>query len=258
MKFCIFYFSGTGNTKWIVEKTTTMLQDSNHDIINYPIENLEKDPSSIIQDAIKNYDYIGLANPMYGANVPRIMRIFFDEFLVHAKKCAQPKARLFFINTFAYINGFGIFAAKKIFTEYKQPIVGYINFRLSINTPSKKRKNYLLGENMLLSKKESAIKKISSMINRFENNKKTIQGVGPHLIVGKIIRTILKDEIKNNFTRMHIDDKTCNKCMKCIKNCPTNSIVFSNGKFTFLETCEACMRCYNLCPTHSISNWDQP
>ena len=81
MKCAIFYFSGTGNTKWAAKKTTKLLKEKSYDTVNYSIEKMDDSKCEIIASAVQNNDYIGFAYPIYGANVPRIMRDFFDEFI---------------------------------------------------------------------------------------------------------------------------------------------------------------------------------
>lgn len=255
MKFVTFYFSGTGNTKWVVDSLDKLLKNRGHQSIIYSVdEEMCKSNLDLLLQTIKSVDFFGFAYPLYGANMPRIMRCFIEDLFRAAANFEGLISRIFFINTFAYINGHGVFEAKKLLNSRLYSIYGYINIKLTNSAPSKKRKKPLFGKYLPSIKKQNTIKRLKRFIDRIEKNKKYINGIGPHLFIGKVIRNAIKDNIKNNYTRMHIDMKTCNKCMVCVNNCPTKSIVFKDNAFKYLKTCEACMRCYHNCAQHSISN----
>ncbi len=49
-----------------------------------------------------------------------------------------------------------------------------------------------------------------------------------------------------------VDTDKCVKCMKCVKNCPTENISYENGKFKFGGNCLLCTRCSFNCPTDAF------
>lgn len=78
-------------------------------------------------------------------------------------------------------------------------------------------------------------------------------GIGPYLIPGILIRRFLSQGIAQNYRSFSVNMETCRKCMKCVKECPTQSIQYSPDQgFTFMPGCTACMRCYNFCPVYAI------
>ncbi len=50
----------------------------------------------------------------------------------------------------------------------------------------------------------------------------------------------------------HVDMERCIRCMKCVRNCPTGNISFSEGKFYFGSDCTGCVRCSFCCPEKAI------
>jgi len=50
----------------------------------------------------------------------------------------------------------------------------------------------------------------------------------------------------------HADMNRCTKCMRCVKDCPTGNISFSEGRFHFGGACSGCARCSFQCPVEAI------
>ena len=44
----------------------------------------------------------------------------------------------------------------------------------------------------------------------------------------------------------------CNKCNRCIKQCPVEAIKMINNRPFWTYRCESCMRCINICPQRAI------
>jgi len=53
-------------------------------------------------------------------------------------------------------------------------------------------------------------------------------------------------------SKTFITTDKCNNCGLCIKECPTGSIKYVNGRLYWRLTCESCMRCLNHCPQKAI------
>ena len=49
-----------------------------------------------------------------------------------------------------------------------------------------------------------------------------------------------------------VDKKKCIKCMKCVNDCPAQNIVFKDGKFKFQGKCLMCQRCVMYCPKKAV------
>ena len=121
MKFFVFYFSGTGNTKWAISELKDNIVKKGHECkihsIDTEIINLEE----IINEA----DTIGFAFPIYGCNIPNIMKKYINQFKdILNVNCGKSA---FIITTGGYIDGFGPFSANKILKSNGLNLIGYIN-----------------------------------------------------------------------------------------------------------------------------------
>lgn len=252
MIFTTFYFSGTGNTKWVVEQFNSILNETSHQTASYAIDKLNRISKEEIADIIKKSAYIGLAHPIYGANVPPIMKEFISLLadIVHVEKI--PAKPLYIINTFGYINAFGPFAARKLFGKECFNIKAYSNIKLCNNVSTRSHKTAPITDEKLSIRKQRAIAELHKLIQDILSSKKHIKGIGFYLLAGIIIRKISNQSVKSHYQALSVQMSTCTKCMLCVQRCPANSISFANERFTFSSKCTACMRCYNFCPTASV------
>lgn len=252
MKFSTFYFSGTGNTEWAVKQFNKIIVEREHDGEIISIENIDAQDTSFFIDMVRNSDFVGFANPIYGGDIPPVMKNFIDKLiktLVDEKEYSKP---IYIINTFAYVNGFGPFCVKKLFYNTGFKLISYINIQLCNNISSLKLKVKKISQDKLDKRKKEAKEKLLKMVDMMLAEKSNITGIGPYLIPNILIRKKTKKAIEDNYKVFSVNSVTCNRCMLCVNKCPTKSIRYLDSNFRFLPTCTACMRCYNNCPTFSI------
>lgn len=70
---------------------------------------------------------------------------------------------------------------------------------------------------------------------------------------------LLSQELKNPIEHVYakfpkLNQKKCQKCGLCVKNCRSNAIFQPPGKFPIFlhELCTSCGLCWHLCPQHAI------
>lgn len=252
MKFTTFYFSGTGNTKWVAEEFDKIVINTLNTSEIISIESIDYNNFFFLIEKIKNSDFIGFANPIYGGNIPPIMLTFIKNLIKSVESENIITKPIYIINTFAYVNGFGPFCAKKLFKKSCFSLISYINIRLSNNISRPNLRVKLTDKAKLKKRKKGAIENLSKMVDLILKGKKNINGIGPYLIPNILIRKKSIKAIENNYNVLSINCDTCSRCMRCVNTCPTKSIKYENNSFTFLSSCTACMRCYNNCHTYSI------
>ncbi len=248
MKALIVYFSGTGNTKWVIRTVKTMMERNSHSVI---LMDIEKPDSSLLSDP-GDYDIVGLAHPVYGASMPAIVSRFLSDY-----PALRERIRLV-ITTFGYVNGFGYFAARK---AINQDIRWYVNIRMfnNVTTPSVRGRVPDTAERR--EGKASIEKDIRKKIDLLfppagasaEISGRHIDGIAPYLMAGAFIRRAMRNRLKEHYRSLGVDMNRCRRCLRCVLDCPTASIQESGDNFVFLETCTACMRCYNTCPENAIT-----
>jgi flavodoxin len=94
MRITLYYFSGTGNTAWVVRRLTEVLTGCGHEVNTRSCETFEADVAPPV-----SADMLGLAFPTASSYAPTVFR----EFIVHLPEVAA--LPLFAITTAGYASG---------------------------------------------------------------------------------------------------------------------------------------------------------
>ncbi|MBC3889973.1 hypothetical protein GH810_16865 [Acetobacterium paludosum] len=249
MKFSTFYFSGTGNTRWAVETFNAIITAKGHQADLFSIDLGEKLTDERILEIVQEADCIGLGTPIYGGDLPPIMKGFIER-LSKILEPVQTEKKAFVINTFGYVNAFGPKEMKKRLTGSGLALSAYVNIQLcnNVNTTAPVDVG-MLNKRMTQGKEE-----LTELADCLLAGKKQIKGRGPQTLIGAMIRKKTPEAVARHYQTLGVHSETCTRCMICVNNCPTGSIQFDEEEgFTFLPGCTACMRCYNFCPTGAIT-----
>lgn len=250
MNIVCFYFSGTGNTQWIVRRFE---EESKHHMITFFTYAIEECTTFSPQQKknVKDADYIALAYPIYGASIPPL----FDRFLqtLHQSHILSPGQKAIILTTYGYINGYGPFCAKKRLKKLTLDVQYHINCRMMNNIFTPFMPISPLSEKRFSRRREQNFLKIKKLVKNIQEEKsRTIEGVAPYLIGGWIVRRLSGHKIRHAHTELSVDHSRCTRCLQCLKGCPTSSIEINSNTLAFTNSCTACMRCYNYCPQAAI------
>ncbi len=248
MKCSTFYFSGTGNTRWAASEFTKIIQEKGHQAELFAIDIGNHLTDEQIRTIVNDADCVGLANPIYGADIPPIMRTFISRLIGLIGELTTAK-RAYVINTCGYVNAFGANETKKLLVESRLELTAYVNIRLCNNvTGSKPLDRAMLAKRMVRGSQE-----LNCLADCLIADHKRIKGHGPQLLIGAMIRKKVPEAIAKFYQTLGVNRSTCTRCMVCVNNCPTGSIRLKKDKFIFAVGCTACMRCYNCCPTGAVT-----
>ena len=222
----IFYFSGTGNSKWVAKELSNLINDNIYDICE-----INEIPN------IDNETQIGFIFPIYAWGVPEVMINFI-------KKLNKTNAFTFGICTCGSESGE---ALKKLSKIYR------LDSSYSIIMPS----NYIIAEDV---ESENVIKeKIKIAKENLENISKEILEKKKVYKVNEGSMPKLKSAINKVFNKFgrttkpfYVDKNKCISCGKCAKICPTSCITMVKGYPVWGTKCYQCLKCINYCPKEAI------
>lgn len=222
----IFYFSGTGNSKWVAQQIASKLNDK-----IYNITDIDTLPN------VENEEYVGFVFPIYAWNTAEPMREF-------CKKLKKTNGFAFAVCTCGADAGG---ALKKLGEIYP------LSSAYSVVMPD----NYIVGfdtesDEKILEKIEKAKLQIETISQEILNKQKVYK-VKEGKFAG--LKTSLVSKGFENFARntkkFYVTD-SCNGCGICQKGCPAKTIKLENGKPVWGEKCYQCMYCINACPQTAI------
>ena len=237
MKICIFVFSGTGMTRYVINKLSPEFEKQQAQCDFYDVENTTASDVSI-----SGYDMVGIAYPVHSFNAPKIVIDFIkklppgnglDTFIVCT---AGEYSRLNFASSRLLIKllrnkGYNIF--------YDRQIEMPSNFIVRDDDDTVRRK---------LQKACSDIPTVADEIhNRVQNKIKA----------GVLIRLVAflgrAEWLGTNWIGKYIyADRNCDFCGLCVDKCPNRNISYENEIIKFNKKCGLCMRCFYICPNRAI------
>lgn len=250
-KFLIYYFSGTGNAKNASQWALKVAEENG---LKTEIFNIEKS-EEIERPNVNEKTIIGIFTPTHGFNVPPLVLHFLFRF---------PKiknADVFILNTrgglklhklfLPGLSGIAQLLPALIFVLKGYKIVGM----QPLDLPS----NWLILHPGVRDKVvQSMYKRCNSIVERFTNRilagKKRYRAFLSLPFDLAIFPVSILYYLFGRFflakTLMATD--ACNKCGKCIKQCPVQAIRWIKEIPFWLYKCESCMRCVNICPERAI------
>jgi len=246
----IIYFSGTGNTKIVVEEVTKifMLKSFNVEVIT--VENIESIKNINLTNKI-----LGIGFPIYGGSYQHEL---FNKAIEYIE-IQDNKIPAFIFCTYAGFSfGMGSLVRKlkekNIYTVitkgFKCPPTGWGMF---VPEGSFYQKKMLSFDENLFFKIREFVEEITQSVDKF-NKKPYIKLRLTIPMLYLLVELSKKFENIFLFNKLTIDKEKCTECGICIKKCPIGNIVKKENKIQIVnkDHCLFCQRCITMCPTGAI------
>ena len=254
----IFYFSGTGNTRWAAIKLAT----ATHDRLVYipdvmkecQLGNKNNEPFTLQKD-----ERLGFVFPVHGWRVPKLVREFIKHMNIRMEKrpftyavcTAGDTIGLTIDNLNATLASnpsltqMGILQVDSSYSLIMPESYVGLPF-MDVDTQMKESQ-----------KKEEAAQELAviceEVFNRKEGVNRLVKGPIPWFftkIVGGFFEHVLITD-----KRFHVTADKCVKCGICAHVCPVGDIEGGKGKmpkWLHHDDCLTCFTCYHHCPHHAI------
>ncbi|MCK5130427.1 MAG: EFR1 family ferrodoxin [Clostridiales bacterium] len=249
MRLVLFYFSGTGNTRYIAHHLCNRLNESGYTAKAVSIEGINFTDA---QELIDNASAVGLAWPIYGSDLPNNMKQF-----IKAMPVVENKPLLTFCTQMLF-SGDGA-----VVMRHELEKKGYVqkwalqfnmpNNYVAAGVPLKSSADYALHEEKYL---KTARKKIDILADSIIKKKDHIkQATIFNTLLAMSQRPFYKYIGHNMVTKMFGVNDQCTGCKLCAQMCPMNVIKMEDDKAVYVnqEKCLACFRCSNFCPVSAIT-----
>lgn len=238
----IFYFSGTGNTKWAAE---TLAKATGEQLVNIPDE-LRKDKCEY---TLQQDERLGFCFPTHGWQPPRIV----CEFVRHAIFHLPPSTFIYALTTCGDDMG----ELMTIFEKELRAKELWLNSSFAIVMPE----SNVCFSFLHLDSKEKEQQKIADAKVRMKHvcEAVTNRQMGIHeLVKGPIPRTYsyvigaYYNKYLINDKKFWVDQDACIKCGLCARLCPVDDITGTPPVWNHNGRCTNCLACYHHCPRHAI------
>lgn len=274
----IFYFSGTGNTKWAASKLAAATHE---DLVSIAQYMRGDDASHNIAEpfTLKEDERLGFVFPVHGWRVPRLVREFIKQMKVvmvtpedkvkglsqETKDLSQEGNHPFAYcvctagdsigltidnlnDTIAQNASLSALGIKEVASSYSLIMPeSYIGLPFMDVDPKERE----------ICKKEEAAQELAvvceEIFNRKEGVSRLIKGPIPWFftkVVGGFFENVLITD-----KRFHVEKDRCVKCGICASVCPVGDIKGGHGEYPVWlhhKDCLTCFTCYHHCPHHAI------
>ncbi|HSW36302.1 MAG TPA: EFR1 family ferrodoxin [Candidatus Limnocylindrales bacterium] len=246
----IFYFSGTGNTWWVSEELARLLGERGMKVQPYSIEKLKPgEADRLIQDC----DLAGFGYPIYGSDLPLIMK----DFITELRKVDQKLAFVYCTQwlwsgdgarvgaTFLGPKGFKVGWGEHIL----MPNNVTVNFLPFPYTNDRRKIDFVLVK---------ASRRLARFANQIVADRYFRRGFN---LASFLLGCFQRVPFRLTFNRFRDDVKVnsnlCVKCGSCARLCPSGNLVCKDGEIITTGQCILCLRCYNFCPAQAVAYRNQ-
>lgn len=258
--FRILYFSGTGNTHWVVNKIKEGLLKNNHscevleaarlqnecgrDFNKKPDENMLKQKLS---EFIPENSTLILAFPCYASDIPLPVKELIPLLPEGGKR------KLATVSTILMVGGDAVNLPGEMVREkgYKSVLATYVLMPNNLKVPKFDFFDIKNGDE-LNSYYETAGRAVDEIVEELLTGKVLFEGKN---LGGYAIGVSQRMGVKylESFMAANLfAHARCTRCGFCAETCPMANITFEKKYPEFGRNCCMCLRCYNLCPVNAI------
>ena len=245
----IFYFSGTGNSRWVVEKLAARLNDSSL----YNIETLLTPATSPVLPDRTEGEMVGFVFPVYAWGLPRIVEEFLRNglpslFEKRVGKCPY----VWTVMTCGDDMGYTDRLLRKALAKAGLSL----NAAFSVQMPNTYvcLPGFTIDDEALAARKvaatEEIIPTIAADITARREVTRVVRG-GAAWVKTNVLRPLFNTFlVKDNPFRT---SEACTACGLCARSCPLRDIAMKDERPQWGQTsCTGCLRCFHKCPQRAI------
>ena len=232
----VFYFSGTGNTKYIGELFARRMQAACYSIE----ENV--DFSALIECS----DTVCICYPIYGSRVPRIMR----EFVIKLSRELSNKRMIILCTQFLF-SGDGARSLIDLLDPLQEVIYAeHITMPNNISNfpPLPVADNWTQAQYC-----KRAERKMRRICDNIENGAVKKRGFHAGSRLLGLLQAVHQPRMERRATKDVRINENCSRCGLCAKICPMENLTMERVGVEQKGDCTLCYRCVNRCPKQAIT-----
>ncbi len=233
------WFSGTGNTKFCVNK---FLEECGCGKNSFSIE------ENGTLEQIKKSQKIVIGYPVQYSNIPKILR----DYIVNNRYVWKGK-NIFIIATMGLFSGDGAGISARLLKNYGAVIVGGLHLKMPDSICDERALKRSFEHNKRIVVK--ATEKICKCVDNIKNGKPPQEGLGVVYHWAGLFgqRLYFWGKTQKYTDKLKINSLKCIGCGLCERLCPMGNIAVKNGIAVSGDKCTMCYRCISKCPEQVIT-----
>lgn len=233
----IFYFSGTGNSKYIAELFALKMGAEAYSI----------EEAVDFSQIIGCHERIAFCYPIYGSCVPRLMRVFVDDY----QELLQSHKLLVFCTQLLF-SGDG---ARKLFEGYSKcqnQVIYAEHFSMPNNLCNAGIFKVRNGEatHKYMIRARTKVMRIKKDLEAGIHKKRGYHWISQ--VLG-LSQSAFWPGIEERMKGSASCDKDCTQCGICVSLCPVGNLTLTMDGIVQSNRCMFCYRCVNACPNRAIT-----
>ena len=234
-KVKLYYFTGSGNTLKIAEKTEEIFKKMKYEC---SVEKME----SALPVNIDPYEYTGLIFPVAVQSTFPLVWNFINSLPPVKEK------KIFMIDTMEQFSGGIVGPVKKVLLEKGYDCAAALEVKMISSIHIKKADS-----KALRIKNTRALKDTETFITEMLDGKRRWPRV-PFLSDWMRNISVKRGIWTETSKKIDISHEKCIKCQICLRNCPVKAINFIHNKIVINhEICNVCVRCIHNCPEDAFT-----
>lgn len=233
------YFSGTGNTKYCVERFLKSRGESGG---MFSVE--EEEAAGRLSEERD----ILLAYPIYYSSLPGIMEDFIRE-----NKDRWKDKNVFVLSTMALFSGDGSGLGARLVKKYGAVVAGGLHVVMPDCISDVKLLKYPEEKNRRIVR--TAGRKIDTAAAKCRAGSPPRDGLGPLSYAAGLLgqRLWFSRAALRYRDKLKIDPEKCIGCGICAARCPVQNLKMADGRAAARGRCMLCYRCVNRCPEQAVT-----
>jgi len=233
----MFYFSGTGNSKYIAELFCKNMGAKCHSI----------EEKIDFEKLIYAEDTIGFCYPVYMSDVPRILQEFVKRYM-----SALKDKRVIIFCTQLILSGDGTKKFAMLFPQNHIEVI-YTEHFFMPNNMNDVAILPIASDTGIERSIVRATRKMESVCRNIQAGTIKKRGFSVISWMLGVPQSVFMGALERRANRAVSVDDDCSKCGLCIKTCPMQNFILDGEEIRSNHNCTMCYRCINICPEKAIT-----